>query len=90
MRTLPKSEPESKSTNTTNLSVNVLIGEKLPIVHTLSGILLEKHGWLHFGRNTMVKGEDKIFYDGVEWILNGDRKIQFLEDINSTEENQDL
>ncbi len=81
MPTLPKSETESKTANATSLSVSVLIGEKLPVVTTLSGYVLEKSGWMVCAKNTYTKNGAKIYYDGYQWHYKN-RIIEFLQDID--------
>jgi len=56
------------------------IGASLPLVNTLSGYGLEGRGWERKG-STYTKDGNTIVYNGHEWFLNGDKTIQFFQDL---------
>lgn len=77
MSEYPPKKTETKSS--VEKSVSELIGEKLPVVHSLHTNLLLGNGWVRAG-NVYMKGDKKIMYDGLRWMYKNER-IEFLEDI---------
>jgi len=73
---LLKVEEKSKSISTAKA---VVFNPAIPVYHSISGIELQKRGWVRMG-STYTKDGSSIAYDGASWVYNGE-KIQFIEEI---------
>jgi hypothetical protein len=82
-------ELPEKKTETTSTAKESMFTPNIPVVHSLSGIVLEKLGFIKFDINrkgntvvtTYKNGENIVTYDGVQFVFNG-KPVQFVEDLN--------
>lgn len=70
------------SRNPTAYSHSLTIGSSLPVVHSLHTNLLISNGWVREG-SKYSKGNDVLIFNGVKWILNGQKECEFLEDVEN-------
>lgn len=52
----------------------------IPVVHSLSGYALVAKGWVR-KNGEYTKGEMTLKYTGDKWILNGNKVVEFFEDL---------
>ncbi len=66
------------------------LNPNLSQVHSLSTNVLVENGWVRTG-SVYTKWKNSVKFDGVHWILNEKKRVQFLEDlpIDDNEENRD-
>lgn len=69
-----------KPTQSISIAKTVSFSPAIPVVRSLSGVLLEKEGWTRKG-SEYTKGAVTLRYDGV-YFWNGQFRCQFMEDIN--------
>jgi len=74
---MPPEYPEEKY----GKSRHSLFDANVPIVHSLNTNVLVNNGWARVG-NSYYKGDSVVVYNGVHWILNGNKQVNFLEDLN--------
>lgn len=77
---MPPEYPESESYSQSN-SKSFTFGSSIPTVTSLNGYLLGSLGWKHEKGNRYKKGNSIIEFDGVRWMLNSGKKIQFLHEL---------
>jgi len=65
-----------------------MFNPSIPIKHSLNTYVLVNNGWQKEG-SVYTKGENKVVFDGVKWILNGEKRIEFLEDIPNDNDNKE-
>lgn len=71
-------DPNSKSLST---GIGCSFNANVPRVTSISSRELLKLGWERVG-DTFQKDNQTITYNGATWRLNGNKIVQFLEDLN--------
>ena len=72
--------PEKNTTTTTSDGISYRF-DPPGRVHRISSYALEANGWMRFSKLKWVKDGDNITYDGCDWKLNGEKKVEFFEDL---------
>lgn len=75
MPTFPEQESQSQSS-----SMGCSFTANVPIVTSLSSRELVKQGWERVG-DTFHKDGNTITYNGATWRFNGNKIVQFFEDL---------
>lgn len=77
MPTYPEKDSETKSSSP---PPDLHFRANVPVVHSISGMELERRGWAKTGM-TWHKDGKTIIYDGAQWKQDGKTVIQFFEDL---------
>ena len=68
-------------THTTDTSKHSSVTFNVPRVHHLSSSILQSNGWMIFDKGKWVKNKHTISFDGVKFVLDGEKVISFFEDL---------